>query len=228
MVAVDPSAARAGAPTTCGSGESQRFCANHLRAGRGGACPSACVRLDHGAEGDRTPREHAGGARVRPASCLPGRGKHRATVALHLVSSTVLFARARADDAAPSAASKPAPTWRERRPRAASSHSLPHLAPAHKRGRRAVMGWETRLGAPAGWPGTLGDGPGRRTRLVAHREARLRGQPGLVDVFLLISHSRPIAAAGAQPQVLSSHLPKFGARARKMASFLLPWAAVAK
>ena len=97
-----------------------------------------------------------------------------------------------------------------------------------QRGRRAVMGWETRLGAPAGWPGTLGDGPGRRTRLVAHREARLRGQPGVVDVFPLISHSRPIAAVGARPQVLSSHLPKFGARARKMASFLLPWAAVAK
>ena len=91
-----------------------------------------------------------------------------------------------------------------------------------------MMGWETRLGAPAGWPGTLGDGPGRRTRLVAHREARLRGQPGVVDVFPLISHSRPIAAVGARPQVLSSHLPKFGARARKMASFLLPWAAVAK
>ena len=154
MVAVDPSAARAGAPTTCGSGESQRFCANHLRAGRGGACPSACVRLDHGAEGDRTPREHAGGARVRPASCLPGRGKHRATVALHLVSSTVLFARARADDAAPSAASKPAPTWRERRPRAASIHSLPHLAPAH-------------TARAAGGDG-LGDTPWRAGRVAGH------------------------------------------------------------
>ena len=174
-------------------------------------------------------RPNAGGARVRPASCLPGRGKHRATVALHLVSSTVLFARA-------------GPTTQRHRPRRSplvhgASGGLARLQVTRchiwrlrtQRGRRAVMGWETRLGAPAGWPGTLGDGPGRRTRLVAHREARLRGQPGLVDVFPLISHSRPIAAVGARPQVLSSHLPKFGAQCSQIGvCSWMPWAAVAK
>ena len=128
------SAARAGAPTTC-SGEQERFCAGHLRTGWGAASPSICARLVRGAEGASVPREHAGGARVRPASCLPGRGNCRATMALHLISSTVLFARARADDGGPSSASKPTPRRRERRSRSASGHSLTHLgACTHREG----------------------------------------------------------------------------------------------
>ena len=152
------------------------------------------------------PREHAGGARVRPASCLPGGGNCRATMALHLISSTVLFARARADDGAPSSASKPTPRRRERRPRAASGHSSRILAPAHT--ARAAGG--DALGEMASCAGMLVGHLGRWPR-PAQAALRARIRPGTRaatrgDSTLLA------APSGAQPPLAASGtgLPKEG------------------
>ena len=61
--------------TACGGGEPERVCDGHLRAGRSVRARRLASRPCTGGERfDATPCGHAGEARVRPASCLPGGG----------------------------------------------------------------------------------------------------------------------------------------------------------